>query len=114
MFLGQVGSVEMSLETTAVRFARRCLDKAVAYVREFVLIATFAAICVAVTAPTIIATGGAMYWLGAQLGLEGLARTVYFGAGAVVLMFVFAVLHRFVQTLGRVMLGATRSPMWQT
>lgn len=67
----------------------------------------------AVAAPTIIATGGVIYWLSTQLGLNGVARTAYFGVGVVVLTFVFSVLHQFVQTLGRIMLSPTRPPMWQ-
>ena len=57
--------------------------------------------------------GGAIFWGSAQLGLEGAARTVSLVAGVVVIIFVFAMLHRFVQQLHRKLFGATRSPMWQ-
>lgn len=99
---------EMSVEETALAFARRCVDRAVAYLREFALVGAYVTICVAVTAPVLVATGGAIYRVSDFLGLEGTARVAYFGAGVVAIMFEFAMLHRFVQRLGLAMLGPTR------
>ncbi|WP_276300390.1 hypothetical protein [Halorussus lipolyticus] len=103
----------MSVTEKSIAVARRVFVRLVASVREFALIAVYAAIVVAVSAPTIIATGAAMYWVSVHLGLEGPVRTAYFGVGVVVLMFVFAMLHRFVQHVGRALLGATREPYYQ-
>lgn len=101
----------MSKDRTASLLARRYLGQLVAYARELVLVAVFAAICISVTAPIIIGSGAAIYWLSAQLGLEGPVRTAYFAVGVVVLMFEFAMLRRFVNGLSRAMLGPTRDPV---
>ncbi|UPV73137.1 hypothetical protein M0R89_11320 [Halorussus limi] len=93
--------------------ARHALGRLVAYAREFGLIAAYAVVTVAICAPTVIGTGAAIYWLSVELGLEGTVRTVYFGVGVVVIMFVFAMLHRFVERLGRELLGPTREPWYQ-
>ena len=98
----------MSIGKTSLAVARRWADRAVAYLREFVLIAAYAALCVAVVAPAVVATGGVVYWGQVQLGLEGTARTAYLAAGVVVVMFEFAMLYRLVELLGDVMLGSTR------
>ncbi len=91
-----------------MKLGRRSALRAVAYLREFALIATYAAICVAVTVPTLVATGTAVYWSITRFGLQGELRTATVVGGAVVVMFEFAMLHRFAQTLGYVMLGPTR------
>jgi hypothetical protein len=98
----------MSNERTALSIARRCVERAVAYLREFVLVSAYVALCVGVTAPVLIATGGAIYWVSEFFGLEGTARLVYFGGAVVGIMLEFALLHRFVQSLGLAMLGQTR------
>lgn len=103
----------MSATEKSVRVARRACQRLVAYGREFALIGVYAAISVAVTAPTIIATGTAIYWLSVELGLEGPVRTAYYGVGVLGLMVVFAMLHRVVQRLGRMLLGRVREPYYQ-
>ncbi|WP_135851793.1 hypothetical protein [Halorussus salinus] len=103
----------MSLVEETATAARRLRDQSVRYAREFAALAIYAVVCVAVCAPTVIATGGAIFWGSSQLGLDGAARTVYFAAGVFVIMLVFTMLHRFVQQLHRRLFGATRSPMWQ-
>lgn len=105
---------EMSIVETSTALARRSFDRLVTYVREFVLIATFAIISVAVITPTLVAPVGAVFWAITHLGLEGPARAACMGLGVVVTMFTFAMLHRFVQAVARLLLGPTRSPMWQS
>jgi hypothetical protein len=98
----------MSAGETALALARRVGERTVAYVREFVLVTAYVVICVAVTAPVLVATGGAIYWVSEFFGLEGTTRVVYFGGAVVLIMLEFAVLHRFVQSLAVSMLGRTR------
>lgn len=103
----------MSATERSATVARRVLGRLVAYCREFALVVAFAVVSVAVVAPTLIATGAGIYWVSVQLEVEGLAYTVYFGAGALLIMFVFAMLHRVVQFIGRMMLGGVQQPYWR-
>ncbi|UPV99200.1 hypothetical protein M0R88_11760 [Halorussus gelatinilyticus] len=103
----------MSFAEKTTAAARRLRERSVHYGREFAALAIYAVACAAVCLPTVVATGGVIFWGSSQLGLEGAARTVYFAAGVLAIMLVFNVLHRFVQQLHRKLFGATRSPMWQ-
>ncbi len=80
----------MKVSRTVARLARQSFDRSVAYARELVLVAIYAAICVVVTVPVLVATGASIFWLLATLGLEGHIRTVYLLGGVVVVMFEFA------------------------
>jgi len=98
----------MSIRAKGAAVARHAAARTVAYVREFVLITTYAAICIALALSVLIATGTAIYWSIRTFGLQGQLRTATVVGGGVVVMVEFAMLHRFSQTLGYVMLGPTR------
>lgn len=84
----------MSVTEKSTAVARRVFVRLVASVREFALIAVYAAIVVSQRRPARRCTGSA-----SDSG-DGPVRTAYFGV-RVVLMFVFAMLYRFVQHAGR-------------
>jgi len=98
----------MSIRERGSTVARHAVARAAAYLREFVLIATYAVICIALSLSVLIATGTAIYWSITTLGLQGQLRTATVVGGSVVVLVEFAMLHRVSQTLGYLLLGPTR------